>query len=171
MCTCSLTSLCAVCNQAMFDVIVSERIILLFSVTLLALKIQLTGMNCLFHKHRACRCHWTQAHFVLSFIVSFFPFHVDFSFRFCLTLSRFASLCLLYHCANVSLFLLNLSLCFPHTSPSMGQSPCITPILPLAWLRKGSNSATFPLVKLGGAIKQPWGLVGSQMVAAELSFC
>ncbi len=99
----------------------------------------------------------------------FFFFMLTFLSGSYLTLSHFASLSLLCRCTNISLFLLNLSLCFP-PHPQAWDTPRIAPVLPLARLRKGSNSATFPLVKLGGAIKQPRGLVGSQMVAAELSF-
>lgn len=101
-----------------------------------------------------------------------FPFQVLFDFAsLCLSLSPLSPRqCLAFSSKFISLFPPHTHI-HTHTSPSMGQSPCITPLLPLAWLRKGSNSATFPLVKLGGAIKQPGGLVGSQMVAAELSFC
>ena len=111
--------------------------------------------------------HWL---ILYSPLFSLSPFFVFFQALF-----DFASLRLLYHCANVSLFLLNLSLCFlPHptpASPSMGHSLHRSRISLRPDSEKGSNSATFPLVKLGGAIKQPRGLVGSQMVSAELSFC
>lgn len=69
----------------------------------------------LFQEYHVCNHHSTQTHFFPPFILLFCLFHVDFSFRFHLTLSHFASVRrpLSLH-QRLSLFLLNLSLFPPH---------------------------------------------------------
>lgn len=110
---------------------------------------------------------------------SHFFFYVDSSFRLHLTLSHFGSMRrpLSLH-QSLSFFSLNLSLFFPPCPPPPSPKHGTLLASLLRSLRtgseKGSNSATPPQPPFSEARrshKQPRGLVGSQMVAAELSFC
>lgn len=115
-----------------------------------------------------------------------FVFTADSFVRLCLTLPHFA-------CAprplslhqSLSFISLNLSvLCViffprpplrpqphPPLRPQRGDTPCVTPLLPAYGGRMKAEGCDFPFSEARRSHKQPGGLVGSQMVAAELSFC
>lgn len=118
----------------------------------------------------------------LPFFFLGFVFTADSFVRLCLTLPHFA-------CAprplslhqSLSFISLNLSVLFfiffprpplrPPLRPQHGDTPCVTPLIPAygGWMK--ADGCDFPFSEARRSHKQPGGLVGSQMVAAELSFC
>lgn len=132
-----------------------------------------------FHQFTVCQecLHPTVQRFIATppLFFSWFCF-------FCLTLPHFA-------CAprplslhqSLSFISLNLSVLFfiffphpplrPSLRPQHGDTPCVTPLIPAYGGRMKADGCDFPFSEARRSHKQPGGLVGSQMVAAELSFC